>query len=161
MKYIVPMFLLTTLIGCSAPVNKVEMKNSISSKMGITPKEIKYISNCSFTITAKTSHRGSWQPCTLAETDKSISILSRNTIAFSTDYSKIRAVGLPKNYTRHEVQLFMPNSIVALQLSKKFDLIDEAGVLNLFNRIKSKGIKVNHSAKHISDGQVYIPIILP
>ena len=165
MKNIFLLVLLSTIVGCTAPQSKIEMSGSVSKTIGVNPNQLKYVSQCVFSVTAKTSTTGNWQSCNIAETANSIYIVSNNEIAFLTPYSKIISVGLPANpfnSARHAVRLNMENSVVSIQHTKRFDLIDEVAVQALFKRIKNKGIKVDNLASFIrSDQPVYIPIFIP
>ncbi len=164
MKYVSAMLIALSLYGCAAglSVSEVEvMKEDASNLMGVGAEELERVSPCAFTVTAKTSSSGNWQPCRLVETRSSIHVLSRDKVAVSTEYENILSVGLAKNYARHGVQLDIGNAILEIQITKKYDLVDDEAVYALYARVKDRGIKVNSSAKHIESETSVIPIIVP
>jgi len=138
MKYVNIMAISLILVGCSTVLPKSE----VAKKIGIDEKSINLVSKCSFTITALTNTRGEWQACTLVESDDTFGVISEGSVALKLDFRKIKSAMLVKNYARHFVQLEIENATVAIQIAKEYDLVDEQGVLSLFDRLKRKGVPI-------------------
>jgi len=145
--------LLSSFFGCSSAPDKTEVAQSISSEMGVNASDINQISTCFFSIPAsKTSRKGDWFPCVVAETNDSVSVLSGGALMFTAKFADVEWIGFPASRSNHEVQIAKEDSLISFQILKQFDLVDDEAGKALFDRMKSTGIIVNEDAVRIIHG---------
>jgi hypothetical protein len=159
---------LLTLAGCAVPLDEEVISSHIARDVNIEASSIQYSTNCSFTVTAKTSDKGTWRQCVLSATDTALFVYVRPWLDgtlkqdLCLPYSEMRGIGFFKYINSAQIQILGDIDILALQvMGQNRIFLDNEATRNLYKFILKKGVPGFDAKKNIDIDFKKYPIILP
>ena len=148
---------LLTLAGCAfVPLDEGVISSHIAGDVNIEASSIQYSTNCSFTVTAKTSDKGTWRQCVLSATDTALFVYARHWLDgtlkqdLCLPYSEMRGIGFFKYLNSAQIQILGDIDILALQvMGQNRIFLDNEATRNLYKFILKKGVPGFDAKKNI------------